>query len=53
MKFFVWNKKHTHNTADCFAVAIVKDETVVGHVPREVHALFGTSSSMMELQPVK
>jgi len=29
-------EQEAHDTADRFAVAIVKDETVVGHVPREV-----------------
>jgi len=29
-------EKEAHNTADHFAVAVVKDETVVGYVPHEV-----------------
>ena len=37
MKFVV--EQEAHNTADCFAVAVVKDETLVGHVLREVSHL--------------
>ena len=29
-------EQEAHNTADHFAVAVVKDETVVGHVPHKV-----------------
>jgi len=32
-------EQEAHNTADRFAVAVVKDETVVGHVPCEVSRL--------------
>jgi len=32
-------EQEAHNTADCFTVAVVKDETVVGHVPCEVSRL--------------
>ena len=32
-------EQEAHNTADCFAVAVVKDETIVGHVSHEVSRL--------------
>ena len=32
-------EQEAHTTADRFPVAVVKDETVVGHVPREVSRL--------------
>ena len=41
--------QETHNVQDWFAVAVVKDDITVGHVPREVRALFSTSSNTMEL----
>ena len=46
-------EQEAHNTADCFAVAIVKDETVVESKLTmflvKLRALFGTSLSTMEL----
>ena len=32
-------EQEANNTTDRFAVAVVRDETVVGHVPREVSCL--------------
>ena len=32
-------EQETHNAQDCFTVTIVKDNTIVGHVPCEVSHL--------------
>ena len=36
---FLHVEQETHNVQDRFAVAVVKDDITVGHVPREVSRL--------------